>query len=778
MKFQTSKLISATFIWVFLSSMAVVSAMHTFTTTNTENESSISILCNIRNTPIQNDVDNVIFRINCGGNNVTESGITYVSDQYFIGGREVSNEIGETISDADIDIYTTERSSLNGANNAFAYEIPVTNGSYTIKLHFAEIYFTGQQGKGADGPGKRIFDVILEGDTILDEYDINDDVGSMTAVVKIFEDILISDETINIDFSSTINNPKISGIEILSSEGEVVINDCEWREGEFADAQYEHIEGQSAVVDNKLYMFAAVTTNGATQGAQYITVADDSEVFDPSTNTWSDITPMPGDPDNPNGTGTTTHAAMQAIGDEIWMIGGFIGPQDNTVTPKIKPSPSSKVQIYNTKTDTYREGPILPFLAAAGAATLVGDNLHYYGGLKTNDRDTGSEFHYYLDTTNEAAGWIRLADMPNPRCHLGGTSVDGIIYAVGGQFGHDGGRILTNLVHAYDPQTDTWIQKADLPDTTTGTYTAVDEGGASHFEMGTISHNGKIIVAGGINQRREIMEYDPALDEWSEVCVLPEDTALTPTVFVYEDKLIVTCGGLTNWSPTKKTRWIPIEASTVVPLTRFEAEDYDNKSSSPRVEVSTAEITNVGFITNNDYLSFNDVDLTGISSFNARVSCKLIGGTIEVRLGSTTGTLIGEAFVENTGGNLVYETVSGDLDSVTGVNDIYFVFTGGNSWLFNIDWFEFSTAIPTKSAKNMAKTDIAPMLAYPNPSNGLLTIENLPEKAIITLSDISGKIIKISESTNGTTRLLNLNTLDSGMYIISANGETQTIIKE
>ena len=929
MKSNALKFITASFLGITFSASALAKAPNTLRLSNCIDSTPTSKFSGTQKDYNQAIVNDVILKINCGGDSVTENGITFLADNYSNGGRETSNDLGGAITDAEIDIYTTERSSINNANPNFGYKIPITNGDYTIKLHFAEIYFTGQSGKGANGSGRRVFDVILEGNTVLDEYDINADVGSLTAVVKTFENISISDGIMNIDFTSTINNPKISGIEILSSDGEIALDDCTWRENEFKDAQYEHIEGQSAVVDNKLYMFAAVTTNGAPQGSQHITVAGDSEVFDPNANTWNDIAPMPGDNEvaididgdgdiDQDDEGTTTHAAMQTVGDEIWIIGGFVGLQNNYVSPKIKPGPSSKVRIYNTKTNTYREGPNLPFLASAGAATLVGDNLHYFGGLKTNDRDTGSEFHYYLDITNEAGGWIRVADMPNPRCHLGGTSVNGLVYAIGGQFGHDGGRTLTNLVHAYDPETDTWTQKADLPDSETDINNP--DTGASHFEMGTITHNGKIMVAGGIYERREIMEYDPILDQWSEVCLLPSDTALTPTMFVHENKLIVTCGGLTNWAPTKKTRWIPIEPSTTVTpptddnlalngiatqsttlgskaasraidgltkgtgnsaftaaqgpnawwqvdigsnqnigdinifnrtdnccinrlsnftvyvidsngnttysqtvtttpdpsetvnasgalgqfvriesnntftlnlaevevyggtptntLTKIEAEDYVTKSTGPQIEVSSEEITNMGFITNNDYLSFNDIDLTGIKSFSARVSCKLIGGTIEARLGSTTGTYLGQLPVVNTGGNDNYVTVSGNFENLTsGINDVYFVFTGTGRWLFNVDWFELSTT--TSAAKVVSNTDTFPIItAYPNPSPGLLTLENVPKNAIVLLSDLSGKTISVSETINDTTRVLDINTLNTGMYIISVNGITRTIIKE
>jgi hypothetical protein len=68
---------------------------------------------------------------------------------------------------------------------------------------------------------------------------------------------------------------------------------------------------------------------------------------------------------------------------------------------------------------------------------------------------------------------------------------------------------------------------------------------------------------------------------------------------------------------------------------------------------------------------------------------------------------------------------------------------------------------------------------YPNPSNGLVNI-SLPESAIITLTDLSGKQVLSSQFESGESTL-NLSSLSSGLYIINFAGEnfskTDKIIK-
>jgi hypothetical protein len=88
-------------------------------------------------------------------------------------------------------------------------DFPVTPGSYEVRLYFADIY-TGTQFVGA-----RVFDVSIEGDIVLDNYDIFADVGGYTGVMKSF--IVESDANLDIDFGHVTENPAIKGIEILST---------------------------------------------------------------------------------------------------------------------------------------------------------------------------------------------------------------------------------------------------------------------------------------------------------------------------------------------------------------------------------------------------------------------------------------------------------------------------------------------------------------------------------------------------------------------------------
>ncbi|MFD7435490.1 PQQ-dependent sugar dehydrogenase [Streptomyces sp. NPDC059861] len=106
----------------------------------------------------------------------------------------------------------------------------------------------------------------------------------------------------------------------------------------------------------------------------------------------------------------------------------------------------------------------------------------------------------------------------------------------------------------------------------------------------------------------------------------------------------------------------------------------------------------VGHIENGDWISFKPYALGNANQFTARVSSAGTGGTIEVRAGSTTGTLLGTATVPVTGGWETFQDVTTPLvDRPGGSTTLYLVFKGGAGSLFDVDEFSLTTATTTRS---------------------------------------------------------------------------------
>ncbi|MGW4945036.1 PQQ-dependent sugar dehydrogenase [Actinoplanes sp. NPDC004185] len=101
----------------------------------------------------------------------------------------------------------------------------------------------------------------------------------------------------------------------------------------------------------------------------------------------------------------------------------------------------------------------------------------------------------------------------------------------------------------------------------------------------------------------------------------------------------------------------------------------------------------VGDINNGDWIAFQRYALAGENRFTARVSSAGSGGTLAVRTGSPTGTVLGTVTVPVTGGWETFTEVSTALSAVpAGTTTLYLTFQGGSGTLFDVDAFSFGTA--------------------------------------------------------------------------------------
>jgi hypothetical protein len=146
-------------------------------------------------------------RIDSGATqNYTDTfGNLWLADTNFVGGATTNRNITVVTNDDPV-IYKTERYNMTD------YNVPVVNGNYAVRLHFAETY------DGVTGSGQRIFDVNVEG-SLLNNLDIWGETGGLNiGIVKIFN-VTVSDGVLNIRFTSEVQSPNIQGIEILPSAG-------------------------------------------------------------------------------------------------------------------------------------------------------------------------------------------------------------------------------------------------------------------------------------------------------------------------------------------------------------------------------------------------------------------------------------------------------------------------------------------------------------------------------------------------------------------------------
>jgi len=169
------------------------------------------------------------YRINSGSATaVTINGKIWSADNHYAYDNlePYSNSRVTKISGTDEDpLYLKEQSS-NADKAPFRYELPVANGDYVVRLHFAELYW-GAPGSGvAGGAGSRVMDVSLENKLRLINFDVTQEVGGATALVRNLP-VTVTDGKLNINFSATVNRPMVVAVEVYSFRGSAAAKPAE-----------------------------------------------------------------------------------------------------------------------------------------------------------------------------------------------------------------------------------------------------------------------------------------------------------------------------------------------------------------------------------------------------------------------------------------------------------------------------------------------------------------------------------------------------------------------
>jgi hypothetical protein len=144
-------------------------------------------------------------RVNAGGPAYTDkAGNAWSADTNFSGGGTFSttNSISGT---SDPTLYQTERTALNVGTFQYSFDVP--NGTYTVTLKFAEIFWTSA--------GQRVFNVSANGQAVLSNFDILALTTPNTALDRSFV-LTVTNGTIVVAFSSIKDNAKVAAVQIMA----------------------------------------------------------------------------------------------------------------------------------------------------------------------------------------------------------------------------------------------------------------------------------------------------------------------------------------------------------------------------------------------------------------------------------------------------------------------------------------------------------------------------------------------------------------------------------
>jgi len=181
--------------------------------------------------------------------------------------------------------------------------------------------------------------------------------------------------------------------------------------------------------------------------------------------------------------------SCEVVDGKIYTIGG--ATRDGAPT-------LATVEEYDPISDTWTSKQDMPTRRRSMASAVVEGKIYTIGG-DPNFRigvTTGVRTLEVYDPNTDT--WTQKTDMPTAREAASASAVNGIIYVMGGVA--PGGVFLRN-VEAYDPATDTWSTKAPML--------------FARHALSTAVVNGNIYAMGGGRGEKYVEEYDPATDSWT-----------------------------------------------------------------------------------------------------------------------------------------------------------------------------------------------------------------------------------------------------------------------
>ncbi len=229
--------------------------------------------------------------------------------------------------------------------------------------------------------------------------------------------------------------------------------------------------------------------------------------------------------------------AAAAVKGKIYLIGGF----DRHENLGGRARALSTVDVYDTQTNTWHTAANMPTPRVASQTAVFSNEIYVFGGYDRQGPRGAFRYKKNVEMYDTATDtWVKKRNMPTLRENFTTAVVNGKIYVIGGRVQDKrlGAGAATGLVEVYDPLTNRWEKRADMP--------------TERGETSAVVVDGKIYVIGGYTWRmvpglRErfvssIEEYNPKTDRWRELPDLPMFKGWFATVAV--DNEIYTIGGI------------------------------------------------------------------------------------------------------------------------------------------------------------------------------------------------------------------------------------------
>lgn len=184
----------------------------------------------------------------------------------------------------------------------------------------------------------------------------------------------------------------------------------------------------AAEVGGKIYVVGGFAPNGTTLGS--------AEVYDPATERWQNLPPMPV---------AVNHPAAVGLQGKLWVLGGYREGLNQ---------PTETVQIFDPATGRWSLGSPLPTARGALGAAVLDGKIYAIGGARGSSLGDAAVYDPALGQ------WKELPAMPTPRNHLGVAALKGKVYAAGGRNTHS---FTLGTLEAFDPASGKWETLTPMP---------------------------------------------------------------------------------------------------------------------------------------------------------------------------------------------------------------------------------------------------------------------------------------------------------------------------
>jgi RNA polymerase sigma factor (sigma-70 family) len=190
--------------------------------------------------------------------------------------------------------------------------------------------------------------------------------------------------------------------------------------------------------------------------------------------------------------------SASAVNGKIYAIGGWRVPP-----------PLSTVEEYDPTADKWTKKADMPTPRIIHAGCTMNGKIYIVGGFLADKMEATSRMDEYDPVSDK---WTRKADMPTPREYLSACAVNGRIYAIGGQNGRER---QISVVEEYDPTKDEWTWKTNIPTFRPVALSASTVNGKIYVIGGSFWRNPNWIVSPVVE------EYDPATNIWTKKADMP-----------------------------------------------------------------------------------------------------------------------------------------------------------------------------------------------------------------------------------------------------------------